>query len=228
MEVLGKPGNVMKYRSGKLGFDKVLLTDEVFTDAKKGKKASLTEVKVLIYSYNEEHTGAKPTEIKCMGDAARFIVDHGDVCLTTAERAQAVRARRAEVVEYIHKYFIDPKTKKTHPIARIDTALDNIKLRVDADTPLDRIVSDALKLLPDVLPLKKVLINATITIPHVHVGAVQAVVSKRVTIERQQYNADGCTMTVSLCPGDYESVLKTLERIGKGDIIFDVNISQCN
>lgn len=222
-EVLAKPGNAMKYRGGKLGYDKVLLTDEVFTDANKGKKASLAELKKALPDHLKGRLAAG-TEIKSMPDAARIIVDHGDIALTTAERQEAARARRAALVEHIHKYFIDPKSKRPHPAARIETALDNIKLRIDGDTPLERLVADALKKLPDVLPLKKVTMGGTLTVPHALVSQVQASVSKMVTIDRQTYDADGCTMCVSMCPGDLDGLLRALERIGKGAIQMEVNM----
>lgn len=222
-EVLAKPGNAMKYRGGKLGYDKVLLADEVFTDAGKGKKASLAELKKVLPDHLK---GRLPAgyELKSMADAARLIVDHGDIALTTAERQEATRARRAALVEHIHKYFVDPKTKRPHPAARIETALDNIKLRIDGDTPLERLVLDALKRLPDVLPLKKVTVSGTLTVPHALVSQVQAAASKMVSIDRQTYDAQGCTMAVSMCPGDYEGLLRALERIGKGTIGFEVDI----
>jgi len=53
----------------------------------------------------------------------------GELQLTAAERQEKVRKKRAEIVNYIHKYYIDPKTKLPHPIARLDGAIDDVKVR---------------------------------------------------------------------------------------------------
>ena len=38
-EVLTNPGSVLKFREGKLGWDKVLATDVVFTNSSRGDRA---------------------------------------------------------------------------------------------------------------------------------------------------------------------------------------------
>jgi len=70
-------------------------------------------------------------------------------------------------VNYIHKYYIDPRTKTPHPVLRIENALEELHITVDPDVPADRQLQEkVLRRLPEVLPIKKSEIEGTLTIPH--------------------------------------------------------------
>ena len=58
-------------------------------------------------------------------------------------------------MNYVHKYYVDPKTKTPHPVMRIEAAMEELKFRVDGDVPAERQVQDFIRKLPDVLPIKK-------------------------------------------------------------------------
>ena len=48
--------------------------------------------------------------------------------MTAAERKAKTEKKRAEIINYIHKYYVDPKTKLPHPVVRIDAALTEMKV----------------------------------------------------------------------------------------------------
>jgi len=125
-------------------------------------------------------------------------------------------------VNYIHKYYIDPRSKTPHPIVRIEAALDELKVRVDPDIPFDKQISEIIKRMPEVMPIKKEEIEGTITIPHKHMGAASGLITKSATIRRERYEDDGCVMDVTLVPGDYDSLINDLNRVTKGEFTFDV------
>jgi ribosome maturation protein Sdo1 len=58
--------------------------------------------------------------------------------------------------------------------------------------------------LVDKMPLKKSEVEATVTIKHQYLGQANAVVQKFCKVESENYNSEGCTMRVSLVPGDYD------------------------
>lgn len=41
----------------------------------------------------------------------------GDYQESTKERKEKVEQKRKEIINYIHKYYIDPKTKVPHPVS---------------------------------------------------------------------------------------------------------------
>lgn len=83
--------------------------------------------------------------------------------LSAAERKQLVEKKKAEVVGYLHKYYVDPRTKRPHPVARFEAAIAEIKYHVTAEGSVEKQVSDIMKKLPEVLPVKKCEIIAHLT-----------------------------------------------------------------
>ena len=81
----------------------------------KAEKASAAEL---------ESSFGTADEMEC----AREICKKGDLQLTAAERAEKVAQKRAAILNYLNKYYMDPKSNLPHPIARLDAALDDIKV----------------------------------------------------------------------------------------------------
>lgn len=207
-EVLAKPGMPLKFRKDLCGYDKVLLTDDVFTNAKKGQRASRADLEKAFGTSVE-------------ADCARIIVEKGDIQLTTAERKEAATQRYAALVNHFHKNYIDPKTKLPHPVTRIESALEALKVHAQPEVPLQRQIDAVAKKLPDVLPVKQSLLQGTLFIPHSLLGKAFTPVGALVQRGAESYDGVGCTMEVTFSPGNYEELLRVIERVGRGDITFN-------
>lgn len=89
----------------------------------------------------------------------------GELNLTTDQRRKMVEEKRKQIIQYINKNFVDPKTKLPHPIQRIENGLEDIRVVID---PFKK-AEDQIKLVVDslrkVLPLASELSQLTITIP---------------------------------------------------------------
>jgi len=67
-------------------------------------------------------------------------------------------------VNYVHKYYIDPRTKTPHPVLRIENAFEELKITVDPDAPAERQLQEkVLRRLPEVLPIRKTEMCGTLT-----------------------------------------------------------------
>jgi len=149
-EVLCHPGTVNKYREGKIGWDNTIYTETIFTNQSKGLRANEADLEE-VFGTSDELTVAKK------------IVEDGEVHLTAKERKEKVDKRRAEMVNYIHKYYMDPRTKTPHPVTRIENALDQLSFTIDPHMSAERQLQDkVLKRLPEVLPIKKSELEGTL------------------------------------------------------------------
>jgi ribosome maturation protein SDO1 len=209
-EVLTKTGTVLKFRKGQLGsLDNVLLADEVFKNHNKGERASAAELKEAFGTENVK-------------EILQTIVEKGELQLTEAERKEAIEKKRREIVTYLNKYFVDPKTKTPHPITRIENALEAIKARIDPDIPTDRQIADLLKKLPGVISLKKQEVEGTLFIPHQYIGQTAGVMQRYVRVTSDKYDDKGCHYGIAMVPGDYNALLNELNNITKGDFNFEI------
>lgn len=209
-EVLCKMGTAQKYRDGKLGINNVLVSDDVFLGHyQKGDRPSPSDLVAAFKSSD-------------MAVCAKYILDHGEINLSQDERKEKVEQRRKEIVNYIHKYYIDPKTKTPHPVTRIENALTTLKVHPDPDKDFDREMQDIVKLLPGILTIKRCEVEATLSVQSAFMGAAEGIVRKHAKVNREKYSGADCIMEISLLPGDYDALVADLSRVTKGNFTIDI------
>ncbi|HSQ52862.1 MAG TPA: ribosome assembly factor SBDS, partial [Acidobacteriota bacterium] len=102
-EILTKPEPALAYRLGKTTtVSQVLATETIFTDAGKGTKASEERLQAVFGTID-------PLKI------AEVILKKGTLQLTTEQRKQLVEDKRKQIVSFISRECIDPKTNLPHP-----------------------------------------------------------------------------------------------------------------
>ncbi len=152
-EILVKPDPALEYKMGKrTDLSSILVSDEVYSDANKGSRVSVDKL-------NKHFKTTDYTEI------AKQILLKGELSLTTDQRRKMVEEKKRQIIQYINKNFIDPKTKLPHPIQRIENALEDIRVTIDPFKKAEdqvKLVVDALR---KILPLKSEMLQLTITIP---------------------------------------------------------------
>jgi len=210
-EIATKKGSVTAYKNDKSkGLKNVLDSEIVWKDLKKGERASGQE---LMAAFKTDDV------LK----VAEVIIEKGDLQLTEAERKEIMAKKRNEIVNYIHKYYVDPKTGFPHPIIRIDAALNESKVRIDPDAPTEKQVTEFMKSLITIIPCKKTEISGTVVIPLIHQKAANSVISKYAKIVGQKKSDTGLTVNITCVPGDFQQLINELNQATKGecDIQFD-------
>jgi len=209
-EALVKPGTVLQFREGKIAnIDNVLFIDEIFTNYSKGEKAKTADLQGTFNTTNVK-------------DCLKIIVEKGEYHLSTQELKEKRDKKKREIITYIQKYYTDPKSKKAHPLVRIENAFDLIKYNVDPFIPMEQQAQACVKLMIDHLPLKKSEVNAEITIKHQWLGQCTSTIRKWCSIQSENYDHIGARYKVSLIPGDYDIFIKEIESITKGD--YDIKV----
>ena len=143
LEVLTIPGSMKSYREGNMKLESVLVVEEVFSNSSKFQKAKNTDLK------------------KCCGvtdkmEAIKIILDQGTFPLNKKEMQEMVTHKKDEIINYIHKYYHDPRPEIVipHPVSRIESALDNMKVRIDPFQSTDQQIREIIKRMPEFLPIK--------------------------------------------------------------------------
>jgi len=209
-EIGCKVGAPLKYRKGTLTFENTIQSEEVWKDIKKGERANADE---LVAAFDSSDFPA----------CAKIILEKGEILLTDAERKEILEKKRNEIVNYFHKYYIDPKTKTAIPVQRISNALNELKIKIDIDVPVDRQTADIAKRLPEVLSIKRAEICATITTTHQYIAQVTNVFKKyNINVKHENYTNEGCSYSVAMVPGDYDKILADLNQTTKGSFEFEM------
>ncbi len=204
-EVLTKPGKALKYRDGKCGWNEVLVADEIYKNHVKGEKFTSNELKKSFQTDNVQ-------------EVAKIIVEKGELQLSAQERKEKTDQIRNGIINYISQYYIDPKTKNVLPRTRIETALDNLKTKIDTEIPVERQALDLVKKFPNIgLIIKKVETLATISISYQYLNQVKSIIYGKTRVQSQKHTDDGIQYQVSMSPGDYDALINALNKVTKGD-----------
>eukprot|EP01088_Endostelium_zonatum_P001654 TRINITY_DN11997_c0_g1_i1.p1 TRINITY_DN11997_c0_g1~~TRINITY_DN11997_c0_g1_i1.p1 ORF type:complete len:290 (+),score=78.44 TRINITY_DN11997_c0_g1_i1:71-871(+) len=210
-EIMCKNGTALKFREGDLkSVNDVLFSDEIFSDQSKGERAPEDQLRATFSTTN-------------VSEVAKIILEKGDLQLSTAERKAKVDQKTKEIVNYIHKYYIDPKTKAPHPMTRIENALVQMKVNIDPWIGAEKQFHDKIeRKLPEVIPVKKCEIAGTLKVPHAFAAQAQGTIKKWCGNAKEDWDENGLIMEVSVVPGDYDPFCAAMNDVTKGNYTFDV------
>jgi ribosome maturation protein SDO1 len=204
-EILIKPQKALDYRNGKLSsITEVLAADIIFSDANKGTKVSEESMRKAF----------KTVDTLIIADE---ILKKGTLQLTTDQRRKMVEDKRKQVVDFISRQAVDPKTNLPHPPMRIENAMEQIRYQIDPYKPVEEQARDIVKLLRPILPLKIEQITVAVKIPAEHSARAYGTIKTLGTIKREEWRSDGSWYgELELPAGSYASLLNKLGNITKG------------
>jgi len=204
-EVLVKPQKALDYRMGKIAATtEVLVTETIFSDANKGTKVA---------EENLRKAFGTTDSLK----VAEIILKKGTLQLTTEQRRKMVEDKRKQIVDFISRQCVDPKTNLPHPPLRIENAMEQIHYSIDPFNPVEEQAREIVKLLRPILPLKMEQISVGIHIPTQYSAKAYGTIKAFGTIKREEWRADGSWYGVLEVPaGLYAPLLEKLGEITKG------------
>jgi ribosome maturation protein SDO1 len=206
-EILTKPEPALAYRLGKTTtVSQVLATETIFTDAGKGTKASEERLQAVFGTID-------PIKI------AEVILKKGTLQLTTEQRKQLVEDKRKQIVSFISRECIDPKTNLPHPPLRIEQAMKQIHFSIEPSKGVEEQSKEIIKLLRPIIPLKMEKITVAVRIPAEHASKAYGSVKGYGTLKKDQWQADGSWIAVvEMSAGSYGPFLDTLGKMTKGNL----------
>ncbi len=205
-EILIKPQKALDYRNGKIsGITDVLAAELIFSDANKGTKVS------------EEHMQKAFGTIDPL-KIADIILKKGTLQLTTDQRRKMVEEKRKQIIDFISRQAIDPKTNLPHPPMRIENAMEQIRYPIDPYKPVEEQAKEIVKLLRPILPLKIEQIIVAVTIPAEFAARGYGAIKTLGTIKREEWRSNGSWYgEMELAAGSYSSLLNKLGNVTKGN-----------
>ena len=130
----------------------VLQAEEVFEDANKGKRQSQDKIKK---AFNTED----------IAKIADTILKHGNVPITTEQRAKLTEDKRKKIISIIATNSIDPRTNAPHPPQRIENAMNEARVAIDPFKNANEQVDAVIKKIAITLPLKFATAKIEVVIP---------------------------------------------------------------
>ncbi|MEM2104875.1 MAG: ribosome assembly factor SBDS [Candidatus Bathyarchaeia archaeon] len=204
-EVLVKPQKALDYRIGKItALSEVLVTETIFSDANKGTRVAEENLRKAFGTTD-------PLKI------ADIILKKGTLQLTTEQRRKMIEDKRKQIIDFISRQCVDPKTNLPHPPLRIENALEQIHYPIDPFKPVEEQAKEIIKQLRTILPLKMEQVSVSVHIPAQYSARAYGTIKGFGTIKREEWRPDGSWYGVIEMPaGLYAPFLERLGEITKG------------
>ncbi|HDN73617.1 MAG TPA: ribosome assembly factor SBDS [Archaeoglobus sp.] len=210
-EILVDPYLARDLKEGKeVNFDDLLAIEEVFKDARKGERASLDELLKTIGT----------SEIR---EIAKKIILDGEVQITSEQRKEMLEDKKKQIITFISRNTIDPRTGTPHPPSRIERALDEAKVNIDIFKSVESQIKDIIKALKTILPMKFEEIEIAIKIPPQHAGKAFSALYNFGGIIKEEWQKDGSWICVVRIPsGMYPDLMAVLGKVAKGEALTKI------
>ena len=206
-EVLVKPDSALEYKMGKpLPVSQLLVIDEIYSDAGKGTRASTEKLQKAFGTQD-------PLTI------AEEIMKHGELQLTTDQRRQLVEEKRKQIVAFVARNCIDPRTGTPHPPVRIEQAMGQIKYSIDPFKSADEQAKTVIEELRALIPIKMEQMRVAVKILAEYAAKGYGALKGYGTISKEEWQADGALVAVVEMPaGLYGPFLERVGKITQGTI----------
>ena len=205
-EIIVDIDKALKYKKGESSQIDFLEIDQIFSDHKKGFKASDADLKTAF-------GGTDTYEI------AGQIVKKGEVLLTQEHRDEEREKKLKQIIELIVKNAVDPKTGSPHTPERIKSAITQAHINIK-NTPIEEQMSDIIDAISKIIPIKVETKRVKIIIPAMHTGKAYGVASKYKEKEDWLSNGD-LEIVVSVPAGLIMDFYDKLNNVTHGSAVTE-------
>jgi len=209
-EILVDPNFAMDVKHGKeIPADQLLAIERVFKDHKIGDEQSPETIK-KVFQTND------------ILEIAKKIIHEGEVQLTTEQRRALLEKKRLEIIHFISRNSINPQTKTPHPPQRIENAMEQEKIHVDAFKGVDEQVAEIVKAIRHSIPISMEKVDFAVKIPAQYAGRCSSIIHK-FEMKKEQWLNDGSLAAEFLLPsGAQADLLNELNSVTHGDIVVKI------
>lgn len=210
-EIIVKPDPALEYKLGKRkDISQVLVSDEIYSDSSKGTRASTEK---LMKAFKTEDATA----------IAEKILQKGDLNLTTDQRRKMIAEKRKQIVSYISKTFVDPKSHLPHPPLRIEQAMEDGRISIDPHKNAEEQVKDIVEKLRSIIPLKSENLVLEIVVPAQFASQSYSVLKSTGTLQKEEWQSNGSLKAILEIPAAARpNVIDRLGSITKGTASVEV------
>ncbi len=187
-----------------INIDEVIVVERIFYDSKKGLQASSSDL--------EEAFGT--SDIR---EVAKKIIKEGEILVPKEYRDKERENKKKQIVDFLAKYSVDPRTDTPHTAERISSALAEAGVNID-NRPVEQQISKIIEKVKEVLPIKIKTKKLKLRIPSEHSGRVYGLLTDYKESENWLSNGDlECVVNIPL--GLQEDFYDKLNSVTHGSVI---------
>ncbi len=134
-----------------------------------------------------------------------------------------IEQKRKQIVEFVAKTYVDPRSHLPHPPLRIEQAMKDARVSVDPHKNVDEQVKDIVEKLRSIIPLKSENLDLEIIIPAQYAAKSYSVLKSTGTLKREDWLTNGSLKAILEIPAAARpNVIDRLGSITKGTATVEV------
>lgn len=161
-EIMVDLDEALKFKKG-MGSSPGAESDKIFKDMKKGMVASQEELRLAFGT-------VEPSEI------INQIVKGGEILTTQEYRDEEREKKLKQVIDFLTRNSIDPRTGNPHTSERIKNALEQSHINIK-NIPIENQINDILQEITKIIPISIKMKKIKVIIPAIHTGKAYGVIS---------------------------------------------------
>lgn len=174
-EIVVDLDRALKFKSGQIATTDFLEADVIFTDSKKGIKASEKDLKDA-FGVSDVNT------------IASKIVKNGEVLLTQGHRDEERENKIKQVINFLSTNASDPNGRP-HTAERIKNALEQAQVNIK-NVPVEAQIKEIIEKISPILPIRLQMKKVKIIVPALHTGKAYGIFSQYKETENWLGNGD--------------------------------------
>lgn len=183
---------------------KMLAVNMIFTDSKKGERASASDIEKVFGTQDIEKV-------------AEAIVKKGEVQLTTDFKRKRTEEKKKQIAAIISKFGINPQTRTPHPQDRILNAMEQAHVTVDPFKPAEQQVDDAINAIKEIIPISLEEITLSVQVPAKYSGRAYGVLKEHNIHQDKWLNNGTLVARITIPAGLKEVIFKKLGALTEGN-----------
>lgn len=210
-EILVKPDPALEFKLGKRkDISGVLISEEIYSDSNKGTRASTEK---LMKAFKTSDSTA----------VATIMLQKGELNLTTDQRRKMISEKRKQIVDFIAKTYVDPRSHLPHPPLRIEQAMDDARVSIDPFRNTDEQIKEIIEQLRSIIPLKSENMLLEILVPAQFAAQSYSVLKSFGTLKKEEWQSNGALKVILDIPAAARAnVMDRLGSVTKGTASIEV------
>ena len=190
----------------------ILVKPDHALEFKLGKKKDVSTILISEEVYSDSNKGTRASTEKLM-----------KAFKTTDQRRKMVSEKRKQIVEFIAKNFVDPRSHLPHPPLRIEQAMDDARVSIDPFKYVDEQIKEIVEQLRSIIPLKSENMLLEILVPAQFAAQSYSVLKSVGSLKKEEWQANGSLKVILDIPAAARAnVIDRLGSITKGSASVEV------
>jgi len=206
-EIILKPDLAFDCKMGKeIPISKILLIEEIYSDAGKGSRVSSEKLQEAFST----------TDVLKI---AEEILKSGELQITTEQKRKLIEDKRKQIIAFISRNCLDPRTRAPHPPLRVEQAMSQVKMPIDAFKGVEEQSKLFIEQLRTIIPIKMEKMQVAVKIFPEYAGKAYGMVKELGNVVKEEWLLDGSWAAIVEMPaGIYSSFVDKLGKATQGTV----------